>query len=144
MLVSLQHSTNTCSILIISKTPSLSSVYVAEQSGLRLFWSPTTVNKWAAAWQNLQKWLCQISLGFRPVCSESSLCAQWVAKDPSFLHADSEDSDQTGRMPRLIWVFAGRTCHFCWFYHEAAQVFSWLTIFFLGCSSSVAIRTQRT
>ena len=39
----------------------------------------------------------------------SWLCAQWVAKDPSFLHADSEDSNQTGRMPRLIWVFAGRT-----------------------------------
>ena len=35
--------------------------------------------------------------------------------DPSFLHADSEDSDQTGRMPRLIWVFAGRTCHFVGF-----------------------------
>ena len=33
---------------------------------------------------------------------QSSLCAQWVAKDTSFLHADSEDSDQTGRMPRLI------------------------------------------
>ena len=49
----------------------------------------------------------QISLGIRPVWSESSLCAQWVAKDPSFLHADSEDSDQIGRMPRLIWVFAG-------------------------------------
>ena len=30
---------------------------------------------------------------------QSSLC----------LPADSEDSDQTGRMPRLIWVFAGRT-----------------------------------
>ena len=44
----------------------------------------------------------------RPVWSESSLCAEWVAKDPSFLHADSEDSDQTGRMPRLIWVFARR------------------------------------
>ena len=51
----------------------------------------------------------QISLGIRPVWSESSLCAQWVAMDPRFLHADSEDSDQTGRMPRLIWVFAGRT-----------------------------------
>ena len=25
-----------------------------------------------------------------------------------FLHADSEDSDQTGRMPRLISVFGGR------------------------------------
>ena len=29
-------------------------------------------------------------------------CAQLVAKDPSFLHADSEDSDQTGQMTRLI------------------------------------------
>ena len=38
----------------------------------------------------------QISLGIRHVWSESSLCAQWVAKDPRFLHADSEDS----------WVFA--------------------------------------
>ena len=51
----------------------------------------------------------QISLGIRPVWSESLLCAQWVAKDPSFLHADSEDSDQTGRMPWLIWVVAGHT-----------------------------------
>ena len=51
----------------------------------------------------------KISLGICPVWSESTLCAQWVAKDPSFLRADSEDSDQTGRLPRLIWVFAGRT-----------------------------------
>ena len=51
----------------------------------------------------------QISLGIRPVWSESSLGAQWVAKGPMFLHADSEDSDQTGWMPRLIWVIAGRT-----------------------------------
>ena len=38
---------------------------------------------------------------------QSSMCAHWVAKEPSFLHADSEDSDQTGWMPRLIclsWV----------------------------------------
>ena len=57
----------------------------------------------------------QISLGIRPVWSESSLCAQWVAKDSSFLHADSKDSDRTGRIPRLIWVFAGCTCHFVGF-----------------------------
>ena len=44
----------------------------------------------------------QISLGIRPVCSESSLCAQWVAKDPSFHHKDSEDPDQTGWRSRLI------------------------------------------
>ena len=57
----------------------------------------------------------QISLGIRPVWLESSLCAQWVANDPRFLHADNEDSDQTGRMHRLIWVFDGRTCHFVGF-----------------------------
>ena len=56
----------------------------------------------------------QISLGIRPVSSESSLCAQWVGEDPWFLHADSEDSDQTGRMPRLICP-PGRTCHFVGF-----------------------------
>ena len=41
--------------------------------------------------------------------SESSLCAFWTAKDANFLHADNEDSDQTARMRRLIWVFVGRT-----------------------------------
>ena len=35
----------------------------------------------------------QISLGIRPVWSEFSLCAQWVAKELSFLHAFSEDSN---------------------------------------------------
>ena len=57
----------------------------------------------------------QMSLDIRPVSSESSLCAQWLVKDPSFLHADCEDYDMTERMPRLIWVFAGRTCHFVGF-----------------------------
>ena len=32
-----------------------------------------------------------------------------------FVHADSEDSDQTGRMHRLICVFAGRNGHFVGF-----------------------------
>ena len=38
-----------------------------------------------------------VRLGGCPVWPESSLYAQYVAKDPSFLHADSEDSDQAGR-----------------------------------------------
>ena len=57
----------------------------------------------------------QISLDIRSVWSESLLCAQWVAKDPMFLLADSEYSDQTRRMPRLIWIFAGRKGHFVGF-----------------------------
>ena len=51
----------------------------------------------------------QISLGSRPVWSESSLSA-WRILGPLATHwAHSKDSDQIGRMPRLIWVFAGRT-----------------------------------
>ena len=53
-----------------------------------------------------------INLGIRPVWSESSLCPQWVAKDASFLHTDSKDSDQTGR-----WSL-------CWFCHEVAQFYA--------------------
>ena len=39
---------------------------------------------------------------------QSSLDAQWVTKDQSFFHADSEDPDKPGRMPTLIGIFAGR------------------------------------
>ena len=86
-----------------------------------------TIN-WATTWQNQQNECAPsedsdqpghppslitvfavVSLGIHPVWSESSLCAQWVAEDPSFLHADSKVSDQTERMLRLIWVFAGHT-----------------------------------
>ena len=58
----------------------------------------------------------QISLGISPVWSESSLSAQWVAKDPSFLRVDRDDSDQTVQNPRLIWVFAGHTGHLVVFF----------------------------
>ena len=49
----------------------------------------------------------QISLDIRLIWLESSLCVQWVAtyNYPCFLHAGSEDSDQTGRMP--IWSSLG-------------------------------------
>ena len=33
-----------------------------------------------------------------------------IAKDATFLHADNEDSDQTVRMRRLIWVSVGSKC----------------------------------
>ena len=51
----------------------------------------------------------QISLRIRAVWSESSLSAFSIAKDTKILYADNEDSDQTARMRRLIWVFVGRT-----------------------------------
>ena len=61
----------------------------------------TKPTKWVCAKQRLK-----ISLGIRPVWSESSLSA-WRKFGSLATHwAHSEDSDQTGRMPRLIWVFA--------------------------------------
>ena len=51
----------------------------------------------------------QISLSIRPVWSESLLSAWRKLRSLATHWAHSEDSDQTGRMPRLIWVFAGCT-----------------------------------
>ena len=57
----------------------------------------------------------QISLCIRPIWSESLLSA-WRKLGSLDTHwAHSEYSDQTGRMSRLIWAFAGRTCHFVGF-----------------------------
>ena len=54
----------------------------------------------------------QIGLGICPVWSNYSRSA-WRKLGSLVTHwAHSKDSEQTGWIPRLIWVFAGRTCHF--------------------------------
>ena len=87
--------------------------------------------KWATSYKTNKMTVrpakTQISLGISPDWSESLLCTHWVAKDPSSLYADSEDSDQTGRMPRLIWVFAGHLCHFIGFVMRRPTCIVWLT-----------------
>ena len=57
----------------------------------------------------------QISLGIRPIWSESSLSAWRKLGSLATYWAHSEDSDQIGRMHRLIWAFAGRTRHYVGF-----------------------------
>ena len=52
--------------------------------------------------------------------NQPSLCTQWKVNDPRFLHVDSKDSDQTGRM----------SMSFCWFCHAAAQVLSFFKSIF--------------
>ena len=58
-------------------------------------------NNWAASLKTNKMTMrpakTQFSMGISPVWSASLLCANWVAKDSSFLHADSKDSDQTGQ-----------------------------------------------
>ena len=76
----------------------------------------TKPTKWA-----LRPAKTQIILCIRPVWSESSLSA-WRNIGSSATHwAHCKDSDQTGRMPRLIWVFAGHKGHLVGF------VMMWLT-----------------
>ena len=69
----------------------------------------------------------QISLGIRSVWSESLLSAWRKVRYLATHWAYSEDSDQTKRMPRLIWVFAGRTL--------ILLVLSWLGSYGLLCGS---------
>ena len=71
---------------------------------------------WAATWQNQQNNSASSEdsdqPGHPPICpiwSESSLFA-WINLRSLATHwAHTEDSDQTGRMPLLIWVFSDRT-----------------------------------
>ena len=69
--------------------------------------STTKPRKWPA---HLVK--TEISLCISPVWSESSLSAWRNLWSLATHKGQSEVSDQTGRMHRLIWVFAGRTGHF--------------------------------
>ena len=63
----------------------------------------------------------QISMGIHLVWSESSLSA-WRNIGSSATHwAHYKDSDQTGQMPRLIWVCWAHS-HFVGFCHEAAEI----------------------
>ena len=83
------------------------------------------VSIWATAWQNQQNDVhpakTQISLCIHPVWSVFAVRMKkpWVL---SFLLSEQRRCDQTGWMPRLIWVFAGHTCHFVGFCHAVAHL----------------------
>ena len=67
----------------------------------------------------------QISLCICPVWPESSLCA-WRSIGTLATHWAQVKTDQIWWMPRLIWVFAGRTGHFVGF------VVLWLHVEWFG------------
>ena len=81
------------------------------------------------------KWLCaqrRLRSAWASAQSDPSLLPTWRKLESLATHwVHSEDSDQTGRMPRLIWVFAERTlillvlscrgsnrCHIVWLYFQ--------------------------
>ena len=77
----------------------------------------------------------QISLVIHPVWSESSLCAQWVAKDPRFPYVESEDwSDWADAQADLSSL---GTHSFCWFCHVMAHLHTYVSEYFLSCERKV-------
>ena len=88
---------------------------------------------WAAAWQNQQNGVYArrtLRSTWADAQSDQSLLrALWVAKDPMLPHADSEDSNQTGRINAqadlsLCWTHRS----FCWFCHAGAHTM--ISLFF--------------
>ena len=64
----------------------------------------------------------QISLGIRPVWSECSLRAQWVAKDQAFFMRTAKTLIRLGGCPG--WSESSLDAQpFCWFCHVAAHLF---------------------
>ena len=74
---------------------------------------------WAVTWQNQQIGMCaqrRLRSAWASAQSDQSSLSAWRKLRSLATHwAHREDSDQSGRMPRLNWVFAGRTCHFVGF-----------------------------
>ena len=70
----------------------------------------------------------QISLGIRPVWSESSLCTQWVPKDPSLGLSSCGQrrlwSDWAAAQADLSLRWAHKP--FYWFCHEAAHFYNYI------------------
>ena len=74
---------------------------------------------WAAAQQNQQNDMCaqrRLRSAWASAQSDQSSLSTWRKLGSLATYwVHREDSDQTGRMPRLIWVFAGRKDHFVGF-----------------------------
>ena len=84
--------------------------------------------KWAASWQNQRNGMC---------AQRRLRSAQWVAKDLSFLQADSEVADAQVDLS-LRWAHKP----FCWFCHEAAQISHFSRV--CACDTPVCLNKRYT
>ena len=84
----------------------------------RLIWEKRKrymINKWACTWQNQQNDMCtqrRLRSAWASAQSDQNLhCLHEEALGPWLSLERTAKNDQTGWMPRLIWVFTGRTGH---------------------------------
>ena len=76
---------------------------------IKQFYQQTSLTVRKSTFWQVRLTRTQISLRIRAVWSESSLSARRNCASLAIQNVPSEDSDQTARMRRLIWIFAGRT-----------------------------------
>ena len=89
--------------------------------GCRTLWLNHKIQIWAASWQHQQNATCakrRLRSAWASAQYDQSLASSvheetWCPPATHWAHC--EDSDQTGRMPKLIWVFAGHAGHFVGF-----------------------------
>ena len=63
------------------------------------------------------------------MCAQRRLRSAWASAGSLATHwVHNEDSDQTLQMPRLIWVFAGCTCHFVGFVMRQLKYHNWFPL----------------
>ena len=105
---------------VATVTHSLSVALLTHYFHINMSHDMTKPTKWVCTQQRLRSaWASAQS-------DQSSLCAKWVAKDPRFLHADSEDclrcphEETLGGCPGWSESLLGAQS-FCWLCHEAAH-----------------------
>ena len=116
-------------VLLYSKSSAIKPDWKADIGSTMTFaWTDERTENcipiWATPWQNQQNGVCAQGTLTSAQSDQSSLCAQWVAKDPGFLHADSEDwSDWVDAQAdlSLCWVHMP----FCWLWHEVAHILNY-------------------
>ena len=92
-------------------------------------------NIWANSWQNQQNGMsAQGRLRLASTQSEESLrCPHEETLGPQLPIEYTVKTDQTGRMLRLIWVFARRTGHFVGFVVMGLNICMYLKLLFKIC-----------
>ena len=90
---------------------------------------PVYLNKWAASWQNQQSGMCAQRRLRSPWASaqfdQSLRCPHEESSDPLLPIECTAKTDQTRRMPRLIWVYVRCTCHFVGFVMRRLNCLYW-------------------
>ena len=91
------------------------SVFAHTKNGSRRRVQPKNQTSSPTGWLRMRLWIMSLRRTRRTIISWAGSFEPPQDKTNKMVSAPNEDSDQPWHPPRLIWVFAGRTCHFVGF-----------------------------